>query len=549
MPRRPRILLIGLDGGTFEVLNPLMEENLMPHLAALRREGAWGTLLSTMPPFTVPAWTSFLTGKQPGKHGVLSFFRRERTAYHCQEVGHFVNARAIPGETLGDILGAEGVRVGLVNIPMTYPPRPLPGYCITGMLTPPGAKDFTYPPSLRERLGEYQVDLEGMRREDRFAPEAPADRHRFIAQVAEMTRQRGEICLRLLREDPVDLFAVVFTGTDRLAHEFWPQLAAGCPLDDPFGPSLRAYFGELDAYIGRLVAAAPEAYVLILSDHGFGPAPEQRFLVNRWLEEQGWLRRRGQRAGGLRGQAGRLLARAPALRQTLRRLLPAGWQEQARQAVHEEVVNEVDWAHTWAYFTPLYGYVGGISLNRRGVKPQGIVEENAVPTLTEEILAALQQVVDPQTYRPIVRQVFHREDLYRGPYVENLPEVVFVLDPAYNAHYTLRSRAVIEGVPHRRRHGEHRREGILFLHGPSVRPGPLPRPAEIVDVLPTMLYLLGLPLPDDLDGRVVVEALDPAHLDTQPVRMRPARPASLPPEEAFAEEAAVEERLRGLGYL
>jgi predicted AlkP superfamily phosphohydrolase/phosphomutase len=546
---------LGLDGGTFDVLDPLFEQGVMPHLQKLRQEGAWGTLLSTIPPFTVPAWTSFLTGKQPGKHGVVSFFRRERSAYHTQDTGHFVNARAIPGETLWDMLSAEGQRVGVVNVPMTYPPRPVEGYVITGMLTPPGAEDYVYPPELRERLGDYRVDLEGLRQEDRFAGEVATDPHRFLADVMAMTRQRGETCQRLLREEPVDVFMVVFTGTDRLTHEFWPQLAAGCPEDDPVGRALRAYFGVLDGIIGELLAFASEAHVVVMSDHGFGPAPERRVLVNRWLEEQGWLRRQPEeQAHGLRAATSALLARRPGLRRFLRGLLPRPLRARVRQAVREDVVAEVDWTRTQAYFTPLYGYTGGISLNLRGVKPQGVVEEVTAEGLRTLIMDALRQLVDPETKEPILREVYPREAVFQGPYVESFPEIVFTLAPAYNAHYTLRSEAIVESVPHRWRHGEHRQEGILFLHGPAVQAGALDQPAHIVDIVPTVLYLLGLAIPDDLDGRVIEPALEATYLqdhprETRPARLEPSEPGIAPGTFAEDEEAAVEERLRGLGYL
>jgi predicted AlkP superfamily phosphohydrolase/phosphomutase len=550
-----KLLIVGLDGGSFAYLDPLMEQGVMPNLSRLGGAGCRGTLLSTLPPFTVPAWTSFQTGKNPGKHGVVSFFKQDASAYRCQSKGQLVDSRDIPGETLWDMLGAAGLSVGMVNVPMTYPPRPVRGYCVAGMLTPPGAQDFTYPSGLRDRLDGYQIDLEELRTGDRLSGEASLNQRQYLAKVYDMTRRRAETCLRLLHDDPPDVFMTVFTGTDRLAHEFWPTITAGCPLDDPLGPPLRAYFSDLDAFIGQLISAAgKEVQVIVMSDHGFGPAPRRRFAPNRWLLARGLLRTKDETASrGLRSRLGTVAPRLRRVRAALRRLLPDRWLDQARRAIYEDIAAGVDWDRTQAFFTPLYGSVGGISLNVAGQRPHGIVQAGeASDALSEEIVSALGEVVDPSTGKCIVQRVGRREDLYHGPKLDNFPEVVFVLDPAYNAHGTLLGDDVVGATPYRPRKGEHRPEGILLMRGPKMRRGKQLAPARIEDVLPTILYALGLEIPDDVDGRVLTEAYDQAFRVAQPIQTRPPRDVTPLREETVLDataEGAVVDRLRALGYL
>ena len=169
MQPQDKVLIIGLDGGTWSVLTPWINNGSLPNLGRLQQAGCWGDLLSTIPPLTAPAWSTFATGKNPGKHGVFHFVssgfsQAARTVGATPEI---VDSRSIKSATLWDILGHHNRKVGLVNIPMTYPPRPVNGFMITSFLTPPNASVFTYPPELSSKLTDYQIDL------DRFISHKP----------------------------------------------------------------------------------------------------------------------------------------------------------------------------------------------------------------------------------------------------------------------------------------------------------------------------------------------------------------------------------------
>ena len=215
-----RLLIIGIDGATYDVLDPMIARGVLPNLAALMKRGFRAGLRSTIPPNSAAAWATFITGKNPGRHGVLRFQATRPT----QDIGiefrpgayTFLNSDSIAGRRLWDVLGAAGKRVAVMNVPMTYPPRPLNGIMITGLLTPPGAKDFTWPPELAHSLVGYQIEqpLATM-------GYSPAADRELIRSSLEILAQQGQTALRLLQSEPWDFFFVCFTGTDRIQHRLW----------------------------------------------------------------------------------------------------------------------------------------------------------------------------------------------------------------------------------------------------------------------------------------------------------------------------------------
>ncbi len=557
---KKKTLVIGLDGMTFDVLTPLIRQGLMPNLAALMEKGCWGRLPTTIPPFTAAAWSSFITGQNPGQHGVLSFrHRRDRFNYDVEGSG-FVDAQRFD-QTLWEILSAAGVRVGIVNVPLTYPARPVEGYMATGMLTPLSAEQFTYPPQFAETLGpDYVIDVDFIRDEENFRVRGFPPKAEMIAQIRNMSDVRAQTCARLLRDEPWDFFMVVFTGTDRVMHFFWDDLAAlmedAAGADEPVRRQVAAYFRELDDGIGQLVdRAGPSATVLVVSDHGFGPAQTSRFFVNVWLEKLGLLQPRGSE-GMLDLEYWRMLVgRNKRLKALLRRLLPASAQEKATTAARSASKEILDWAKTRAYFVRVYFHVCGVEINLAGARREGIVPPGAeYKALRDQIIRAAQELRDPRNDRPIVELAARREELYHGPHVDEFPDVILVLDPDYMGVPSLAGDSLVE--PHDpTRPGEHRQDGIFIAAGPAIHPQDDLTNLHLLDVPPTILYTMGMPVPSSFDGRVLQEVFDAAYLASNPIQIREG-PLSLqmegqPDTPGFseAEEVQIEQRLRGLGYI
>jgi predicted AlkP superfamily phosphohydrolase/phosphomutase len=549
-----KVLVIGLDGGTFDVLLPLMDRGLMPHLSTLRDRGCWGPLASTMPPFTAAAWSTFITGYNPGRHGIISFSTRDRFNYDVTGSG-FVNAQRLT-RTLWDHIGEAGRRLTVVNVPLTYPAKAVAGNMVTGMLTPPGAP-YTYPESLAERLGQaYIVDLDFIRGDDQFRLKDAPEKAEILAQLREMSRQRAAACLELIADEPWPFFMVVFTSTDRIFHFFWDELekvldGRGSPLAD----QLLAYFQELDGYIGELVTlSGPDTTTFILSDHGFGPAPTRRFFANRWLEQMGLLRQR-KSEGLLDLEYWRVkVGRNPRLKAILRRLIPESTQKSVTRASEAASKQIVEWSESQAYFVPVYFHVIGVEINLAGQRAAGIVGTGeAYEQLRDLIIQEAGRLVDPATNRPVVRQAARREEIYQGDSVASFPDVILELDPDYVGAGSLAGRALFEDHDNAMRTGEHREAGIFLAAGPAIaaRSGPL-ADLRLVDAPATVLYALGLAVPSQFDGRVLVEIFDETSLAARPVRYEDARPyaaADEVDELSLEQQEELENRLRGLGYL
>jgi predicted AlkP superfamily phosphohydrolase/phosphomutase len=553
-----KVLIIGLDGGTFDFLDPFMEQGVMPRLGRIREEGCSGVLESSIPPFTIAAWPSFYTGLNPGKHGVISFHRRRLGEVHPERKGELVNSSHVQGERLWEALSATGKKVGVINVPMTYPPTPVNGFLISGMLTPPKAPVYTYPAELAHDLNDYQIELTGLHHEGAFFRPTDLERSKeTVEAIQRMAKQRTATSLRLMREREWDFFMVVFTSTDRLCHLFWDYLEEtddGKELNPEIQAALMTFYEQLDQHIGALIdQAGDQTTVLMMSDHGFGPGVKRRVFVNRWLEDLGLLQRHS--TPGRRGNFKRLfglLRNSRTVRQGVQGLLPASVREKMLQATREHVAAAIDWSRTRASFSPVYSSVIGIEINLIGAKQDGIVSpDGEYEALRQQIMEAAGDLVDPATGDRIVKQVYRREDIYCGPLTEAMPDIMMVFDPLYGALPSLQSQKIVQPMPPMAWVGEHRFNGIFFAWGPNVRPGRLSRPAQITDVMPTTLYLMEQPLPDNLDGQVIEEALAPDFLETHPITYRPATTPVEATGEAWQEGdlAAVTERLRALGYL
>lgn len=560
MNRYPsQVLVIGLDGGSWDVLAPMMARGWLPNLARLVAQGTTAVLRSTLPPLTAPAWSSFMTGLNPGRHGVFAFQRAlnrdlERT---------YVNASAIHGPLLWEQINRHGLTVGLLNVPLTYPLRPVNGWAVSGMLTPSEECDFTWPVGLATALRDrdYTIDLRVLKREREYR--RPEQRLALVNDLRRVLLERQAVFEDLLLPRGADFVIVVYETPDRLQHWTWSYLA-DLLGDAPFSrtaihDAVEAAYRSLDDCIGRTLAAAagPDTRVFMLSDHGFGPR-HTLFHVDCWLAEQGLLRYAGGKAGVRR--------RLKPYMTWVKRLIPRSLLRRGRQAF---AVNRIiDWEHTQAYSGVSSEYA--IYVNRLGREPFGIVPAGpACDEVRRQIKDGLRRLVDPRTGRPIVTAVYDREELYHGPFVEQAPDIFYELAPGYEPSSEVSQEGVFRDV---RAEGEgmHRPEGIFLAWGPGIAAGRLAGQPILADLAPTILYSLGLPVPADLDGRVLTEVFTPDFVATHPLvtvpasEAAPARPGQVPnggstsgraggdetgPVYTAEEEALIRERLQGLGYL
>ncbi|NLE76177.1 MAG: hypothetical protein GX605_05425 [Chloroflexi bacterium] len=554
--RSPRVFVLGFDAATFWLIDPWVAEGKLPNFARLMREGVRGSLDSTIPYVSGPAWVSFATGVNPGKHGVFDFARRQPGGYGIQ----LVNARDIRSATLWSLLSQAGLRLGSLNCPVTYPPRPVNGFLVGGMLSPSLKSDFTYPKELRDQLlravPDYLIE----------SAETSPDRAQTKAAVARNVRQGTQArakATRFLLEwlGHWDLFVSVYSETDRVMTYLWDDMDPQHPRHDPdlaarFGHEILRHYQELDAILGQTMEEVVDerTTLLVLSDHGFGGV-YRFFYPNRWLHEQGYLTlKQGSGTTGLVQGAKGLLRRlrvAHLVKQTLHRLFPHwGFTSQLRQFAF---TRDVDWSRTRAFWAA----DNGVTINVAGREPEGIVRPGAeYEALRDEIAAGLLALREPGTGERVVAAVHRREEIYSGPYIAESPDLRVVWQEYPDERRTHFSAGELWGESTfgpAGQTGDHCYQGVFLAWGQGVRRGATIQGAAMVDVAPTILWLLGQPIPQEMDGRVLREAFEADWAAQRPIQhsQGEARPPDASELAGFSDEEseAVRERLRGLGYL
>lgn len=546
------LLVIGLDGATFDLIRPWAAAGRLPVLARLMETGAWAPLRSTVPAATFPAWTSLVTGVNPGRHGVLDFTERVAGTYRVR----FVNGswRRVPA--LWNRLSAAGRRVAVLTVPATYPPEPIDGVMVSGFDSPLATAidgSFVHPrtlyPEIQRLVGRLPfADFQ----EVTTGPGWHAD---ALARLLDGIERRTTLATALLARERWDAFMVVFGESDTVAHHFWRFHDRASPryARSPFAGAIARIYETLDAAVGRLLAAAPrDAAIALVSDHGSGGAGDRVVHLNRRLAACGLLAFRPADARGrlvARARAAALRAVPARLQGALLRRLPTA--AGRLEGLHR--FGGIDWSGTVAFSEEL-DYHPSVWLNVRGREPEGIVTDYAATR--ERVVAALESWRDDDG-RPVVARVWRREQLYAGASVDRAPDLVLelALVDGYSAAClrsdgpgpALRRLTPAEhgGGKGRGMNGSHRAEGILVLAGDGVRAGALPA-AGIVDVLPTLLALGGLPVPGGLDGRPILDAL----VRTPVVGPDEPPPSPSPPVPFDARETRdVAARLAALGYL
>ena len=539
-----KVVVIGLDGAPYDLVRRWTAANELPTLAAIMREGAWGRLDSVLPYQSVAAWTSFITGTSPAKHGHFDFVTR---VPGTRTVAHVNNADTIDGRTLWTMLSEGGKRIGILNVPVTYPVRPVDGFMIPDWMTPSSGKSTTYPPELADELrckfGDYLFEFRsgpyetGRQREGRFLD----DLHRT-------TERRAESALYLLETRPWDFFMVVFTGPDTLQHFLWHDTDPAHPQHKPSvvaarGDAVLHYYRLLDRIVGRFrQRLAPETRLFIISDHGFGPFVKQ-FSANKLLMDLGLL---VTEPASIKGWSGllRLIERMDVfnLRQRLSRRL--------RQRVFNWIMSPpLDWSRTKAYSgTPTED---GIYINLRGRGPHGVVPPEEYDQLRDTITAALLGLRDPGTGQKVVERVYRKEELYRGPHLGQMPDLLLVVAPGYELVESF-DPARMFLPPTLRRTGTHRPEGVVLATGPGILRGREVAPASLLDLAPTLLYVSGLPIPRDMDGRIL-DIFEGGVRERTAARYTDGSfaPGGMPRQPGWEREAEeeVKKRLQELGYL
>ncbi|MCO5185736.1 MAG: alkaline phosphatase family protein [Anaerolineae bacterium] len=552
-----KVLVIGLDGATFDLIKPWVAQGHLPTIGRIMAEGAHGELGSTVPPMTAPAWSSFATGVNPGKHRLYDWVAREPGSYE------FTPVTALDGTapTLYQLLGDLDRRVCAFNIPMTYPPVPVNGVMISGMPTPSTDVEFTYPRTLYQdildNVGDYILYP------DPGQAYSDAGIDAFLERLYRCTDLRVQTLNYLRSREAWDFAMLVFNGTDTISHALWKFMDAGHPLHDPakaekYGNAIRDYYQYVDGYLAQIVADLDDdTTLIIMSDHGFGPF--HKFIhVNNWLIENGFMAINRSLKSRLK-KASFSLGFSPMNIYNI--MMRFGMGKAKKEVVRGKGQNllktlflsfdDIDWSHTQAYSL---GNVGQICLNVIGREPHGCVQPGAeYEQVREQIMAHLAQLRDPETGELVVERIYKREEIYSGPQLELAPDIVFIptrLEYFGFGEYEFGSHKIIEPMK-RGISGTHRMNGVFMAYGNHITPGVAVDGATLVDLAPTILHLMSAPVPEQMDGRILDEVIavdyTPQIPDQHVYEMAYANGDV--PGLSEAEKQIVADRLRGLGYV
>jgi len=563
-----KVVIISLDGATFDVLEPLMQQGRMPHLRRVLESGLSARLASVLPPVTPPAWTSFMTGKHPSKHGIFGFMHFDPKQYNWTPN----NSRYVQSKTIWQILSDKGKEVIVLNLPQTYPPYPVNGVMVSGWDSV--SSEFTYPPELGKEILETMPDYYDSKLWlcELIPAKTKKEFDEFVEKLETAAHRSTTLALRLLETRSWDAFMIHFHQTDWIQHKLWPEIERACDPknNDVRAERVRQVYQCVDECLGTIVThtSACEPMIVILSDHGFS-RHHGHLYPNHYLKAWGYLHTAGEKPQ----PKDPLKSVKDLFRQSRLSSVRSAYRAaaKAKQAIAgEEASNEfkeysdkydswidlsransqkrgraIDWGRTRVVAVETY-HCACLFVNQVGRGPLGFVQSGPeYDAIVSDLISRFSEVRDPRTGKKLVARAARGTDIYpnAGPNVV-LPDVMLVPVEGYNC-----SADIVDAIPEAapEEEGMHHPSGVLVMGGKGIQPRRNGLQPTLVDVAPTILHALGLPVPMDMDGRVLQEVFtSPGSVSYEDVDNSVV--ASQIPYSA-EDAAVIEERLRGLGYL
>ncbi len=539
-----KVIVVFVDAGSFNVLNPLMKHGKNLTFGKIIKGGACGSLTSTMPPVTPPAWASFATGVNPGKHSVYDFWN-----FHGNGISS-VTSYSIRRETLWSMIGRSGGRVILINTPMSYPPRKVNGIMVSGLLTPrddPCTHPENLSKELRREIPEYKVYA-------RINPHR--DRLGFLEEAYNLLKARCDASLHLMENYDWNLLICYFYYVDQIQHGFWKYMDTTHPAHDPDAPrslkeAIPKAYKIVDESIRKIMRKMNnDATLIVMSDHGVGPV-YKNVSWNNYLRKIGLLKIRRQ--GTIRLSFYRFLKALGVKQDQLYRGVKRvtdfrGSSSNETKAKEEPAYSKylsrwVDWTQTQAYSA---GHFGQIFVNRDASRSP------KYESLISYLIRKLKELRDPESNETVVDKIFRRSQIYWGEYVNDAPDLTVVMRRMTYCGASIgnefESNKMFETPSGS---ADHRMEGILIMYGENIKSGYVLEKCQIMDLTPTILYLMGLQIPSDIDGRVLAEAFRSSYIKKHHVKHRARVPIDRQQVEALSkeDEQRIIERLKALGYM
>ena len=542
-----RVFVIGIDGGDFSLIKRWANEGKLPHFKNIMNQGSYGKLRSTIPPITGAAWSSFQTGTNPGKHGAFNWFKRVEGEYRAAPV----NRNDISEPTLWQILSKQDKKVGIIGVPVTYPPQKINGFMIPGLLTPNKSSRQSYPRDLIDEVREIAPDF-------KFSPKEWTRGYEPRGWVDEMKDDidnKVKVTLDFMDKKDWDMMMVHFMETDQVQHFMWDHIDKN---EGDWDPVLDIY-RRADQALGKIEDKLDEEdTLLIMSDHGFGPL-RYDFHIDTWLLKEGYIKFKNNPMTLLKRLGFNMGITKESLYPVGEYLYPFLTEIDFLNSFYDIASNpilewlflssqNVNWEKTQAYS---HSEIGHIYLNVKGREPQGCVDPEDVSSLRDEIIGKLKELKNPFTGKKITSQIYKGEELYHGKKSKYAPDIVFLPDDmeiigkgAYDflCHKTI--------SPSRYMSGHHRMDGIFMARGPEIK-AENEMKAHIMDIAPTILYHMGLPQLESMDGEIIesIYSEEFLELNEEEKVTKEDLDLDLNSDDDDLDDEEMKKRLKGLGYV
>lgn len=489
-----RVVVIGVDGATLDLMEPWMNKGELINFKKIQKNGVWGKLTSTIPSLSPPAWTSIVTGCNPGKHGIYGFRRTDRSG------SHLVNSRYRKAPAIWNFLTDISLKSIIVNVPCTYPAEKINGIMITGMLTPSKESNFTYPPDIinklhEKELGEYDLEhiqIEHFHR-SLIAKHNPS---KLIDKIIKQMNSRANVTINIMKKFDWDFTMVVLRGVDVVQHFLWHRkdLILSC-------------YKRVDEIIGEMISKFPDAVFFIVSDHGFEKI-KKIFYPDNVLYNAGLLNPfRDTNNSSMKRICYLIFLKIS--RRLLHILLSHTHKDTSliRKIIFSDSSKDESITSSKnAAFCTAGGH--GIQINRT-------VAESDYERIREKIMKIFGELRDPDSNEKISEGIYRWEEIY-GKDAKSAPDIILRLKKGYTASEFIRSPENIGSIFKSKgltlpflfqrdtsgRSGDHALEGVFFAYGKGIKSNYKISNASVTDVMPTVFTAMNIPIPEDIDGRV-----------------------------------------------
>lgn len=505
--KKEKVIVIGLDGLSFKVIDTLLSQKCIPNIANFMAKGYFTTLYSTIPYTSAPAWVSFVTGVNPGKHGIFDFLQISSSMKIT-----FSNSLSRKVPAIWNILSKNNLRSIVLNVPITYPPEKINGIMVSGMLTPSLNSEFTYPKDVKKILINkgYMIDLGA-----RFHIFNAIDKQLAIDLIIDLTKTQIESFKEIIFNNDFDFLLVVFTVTDRIQHFYWEDLFKGDPITRK---KLFTIYHYIDSFIGLLKQKYSDALFFIVSDHGFGPV-KKAFNLNKYLYEKGYLKTRvvANKAKGkiklskimsnlfpyilILGKSILSIFPKPIKLAILLYLSSPKFIFLLKKIMSGNDISQIDIENSLV-INPIGRYIW---INKHALLIKRKSYSKFITNLKKELL----RITDKKEAKRVIKKVLLTRYLFHGKFAHIAPDLLIELDNDYTLTGNINSKYFFT-IPREWfsvKSGEHRREGILIIYSPTLNIKKFLNPSKRVyiwDVLPTILSFLDIENPTYIDGKSII---------------------------------------------